>query len=354
MVVDLLAGARPRRLVYSRGKWYLEVMRLVAVSNAIFQPRVQRIEGAEAILSFLSRTEEGRPLLQGSYEILRSESGEESRSYDAVDGEWIPTAVAPSYMKELAQRRQKPQAQAGSISATQLLELRSELMLLRSAYEQLKRRVRELEQRADSGAFAGAPRPGTAPAAPAPVSATPEAVPATPPPPVAPAPAPVEAPPVEEEPHLRLPPVSALSRFIGQALGDDVTLDETERPASWKRSNMDGLYVSRLVDDTGRDVGAMVVDKAGVVCLGGTLLMLPPATIEAQARHPQPTEDTLEATSEILNILTASINSLPGANHVRCEHLQLLDPAALPWLLESTRAVHAQASVGGILCLVAR
>src|SRR5258706_4692970 len=56
---DLLSASTPTRLFCHAGRWVLELSRLEAVDRNVFQPRTQRLEGPDAILTLLRRSNDG-------------------------------------------------------------------------------------------------------------------------------------------------------------------------------------------------------------------------------------------------------------------------------------------------------
>src|SRR6187551_590251 len=91
---DLLTSATPARLVCRRGTWVLELVKLVPVDRNVFQPRVQRLEGAEAVLQHLKRS--GDPALAAAAgQLMRAARSDDERAFDAVDGDWVPGELGP-------------------------------------------------------------------------------------------------------------------------------------------------------------------------------------------------------------------------------------------------------------------
>src|SRR5437868_3531255 len=136
---DLLTSATPARLLCRRGTWVLELVRLVAVDRNVFQPRVQRLEGAEAVLQHLRRSGDNPALAAAAVQLMRNARTEEERTFDAVDGDWVPG--------EHVARRENHRTSAPPPpgSASEVAELRAELLVLRAAQERLRDRVQRLE-----------------------------------------------------------------------------------------------------------------------------------------------------------------------------------------------------------------
>jgi hypothetical protein len=388
--MDLLVdGGRPKRLVYHKGRWALDVVRLIAVGNSVFQPHVQRLEGSDAILGYLGKSESGRNLLQSAYELFRAPSSEDKRSFDNVEGQWIPSAIAPSYVKDLARQKRKT---SRSHAAIEIVELRAELMLMRASYERLKQRVRELEHTLTSGVRpvaqeAPAPTPArSAPAVAPPSSVAPyaPAVPSSVPLRSASQPAPqghqslpfdatqqlflggvptpaldgvpaASLPPPSErsaKARLRLPSIGALANCLKQALGDDVSLKESKSHLDLESG--DPIYFSKLVDDTNQEVGMLLADHAATIHMSAALLMLPQAEINSQLSKPALSEDTAATMSEVFNMLCNTINKVHGNVHVRTTYLDNFEPGKVDWVSPSNRALWVDDSFGGKLAVLAR
>ncbi len=143
---DLLTSATPQRLLCRRGTWVLELVRLVAVDRNVFQPRVQRLEGAEAVLQHLKRSGESGTLAAAASQLMRASRADDERAFDAVDGEWVPGEI--SARRDSARPSASP---PGAGSAAEVGELRAELLVLRAAHERLRERVQRLEAQLHSG-----------------------------------------------------------------------------------------------------------------------------------------------------------------------------------------------------------
>src|SRR5258706_8632059 len=89
---DVLSRATPTRLICRAGRWVLELTRLEAVDRDVFQPRLSRLEGVEAILAALRRSDEGQQLATGAAQLMRGPRGDEDRAFELSDGDWIASA----------------------------------------------------------------------------------------------------------------------------------------------------------------------------------------------------------------------------------------------------------------------
>src|SRR6187549_1191774 len=137
---DLLTTATPARLLCRRGTWVLELVKLVPVDRNVFQPRVQRLEGADAVLQHLKRSGDNPALAAAAGQLMRNARADEDRAFDAVDGDWVPGELGP---------RREPNRPSsvppGSSQAGEVAELRAELLVLRASHERLRERVQRLE-----------------------------------------------------------------------------------------------------------------------------------------------------------------------------------------------------------------
>jgi hypothetical protein len=364
---DLLDGGRPKRLVLRQGRWYLEMSRLVSTGDGVFAPKTHRIEGNGAIVEGLRRSKHGKPLAESAARIVaRGDTGSDA-SFDAVDGAWVPSSIAPSYIKQLGRKDVRTPAEAALVA---------ELTLLRAAYDGLVVRVARLERMMSDGV---APRPTPDRIAETWASASPDrghehgderahdqsdegdsdpdrgdaagdhAEPA-------PAQAEEPAPPPEPEAPkpLRLPGINVVTSLLKQLCGQEVPLKEMKQvPEDWFLTPT-RYSASWLVDDQGVEVGAMLCDVEAVARLGGTLLMLPQSEIDAQATTESPTEDVISAASEICNNLSGPLNKLPGNMHVRSTSLEKLDDLMPEWLRTPRAHFTCAHPGGGVLMMLSR
>jgi len=321
---DLLTSATPARLLCRRGTWVLELVKLVPVDRNVFQPRVQRLEGAEAVLQHLKRSGDNPALAAAAGQLMRAARADEDRAFDAVDGDWVPGELGPR------PETNRPSALSpGSNHAGEVAELRAELLVLRASHERLRERVQRLEAQWASG---GRNRDVLS-IPPTPSFVMPKAS-DTPPQPLAaapPAPA-VNATRMSGEPsQLRLPSVAAINESLHALIGDQASVRE-KRPVMFSPSALGPCWVSRLIDDEGHDVGAIVADRAAAIALGGALMSLPEHEIEAQRALAMPSDDIVGAMSEVANNLCETINQQAGGGlQVRVKPIEPLLPGSLDW-----------------------
>jgi len=322
---DLLTTATPARLLCRRGTWLLELVKLVPVDRNVFQPRVQRLEGAEAVLQHLKRS--GDPALAAAAgQLMRAARSDDERAFDAVDGDWVPGELGP--------RRDghRPSSMPpGSSHAGEMAELRAELLVLRASHERLRERVQRLEAQWNA---AGRARDVLS-VPPTPSFVMPKASDLPQAAHFAPAGHSPTATRVSGEPSLpptglRLPPVATINESLHALIGDQASVRE-KRPVLFSPDSLGPCWVSRLIDDEGHDVGAIVADRAATIALGGALMALPEHEIEAQRALATPSDDIVSAMSEVANNLCETINQHAGGLQVRVTPLELLAPGSLDW-----------------------
>lgn len=361
---DVLARSTPTRLICRGGRWVLELTRLEAVDRDVFQPRLQRLEGAEPILALLRRSEEGQHLATGAAQLMRNRA-DDDRAFDANEGDWVPSSGPV-----LARHDLNGAAEAELTGV--IAELRAELVVLRASHTRLRERVMALEA-AQSGLggpqmrpprgsrvarrseppLAVAPVPATTgPSADAAAFAATQASPAH----AAKGPAAADTaggrpagkgaatealPPTFAElaqafagdqlpPVLGLPSLSALNQCMGTLMESAPALEASA--SEHALSALGGPKACKLLDDEGRECGVILLDLRAAVRLGAALLALPPDEAQRQLDQNDASEDALLAMSEICNNLTAPINAVAGNRHVRATALDSVDVAALPAL----------------------
>lgn len=342
---DLLSGGIPKKLLCHDGKWTLEIVRQVAVERNVYRPHTQRLEGDDVILGYLKRSAQFASLAHGAVELL-SEGASERRSYDVVNGEWCQSVLAPSYVDELKRQHRAAAQRAQHI---QLLEVRAECVRLRHSNAKLLSRMAALEERLDSLVGLVEELKAREPvviqqAVPVPVPVEPVEVPA----------------PVEEEvdpeaaalAKLKLPKALDLVRCIEQLIGGNVSAKAVAKPLDV--ASGEKFYISALVDDEDRVLGAIIMDTMGAVFLGGTLLMVPEAELNSQVRSRLPSEDSMAASSEVCNALSGSVNNVPDNAHVRTKYLEPLKLEDYPWLKKPREQMTLEDTFGGHVVIAYR
>ncbi len=130
---------------------------------------------------------------------------------------------------------------------------------------------------------------------------------------------------------LKLPSVAAINESLHALIGDQASVRE-KRPVTFSPNTLGPCWVSRLIDDEGHEVGAIVADRAATIALGGALMSLPEQELEPQRALVTPSDDILGAMSEVANNLCETINQQAGSGHqVRVKPIEPLAPGALDW-----------------------
>jgi len=360
---DVLSRATPTRLICRAGRWVLELTRLEAVDRDVFQPRLTRLEGPDSILAALRRSDEGQHLVTAAAQLMRSPRAEEDRAFEVSEGDWVPSADSA-----LPTRREQ-QAESDAVDTSLVLaEVRAELAVLRASHARLRDRVIALEA-AQSGMAPNArlprgsrgPRrrsepppalspvgvgadafnnnPGFAATQASPGLAAAAVVPAVRPGAAAGAGAqPVAAHQSFEElakslageqplPLLALPTLASLADCMSTLMATAPALALAPATAF---EQLDRPHGCKLLDNEGRERGAILLDLKAAVMLGAALLAVPEDEALRQVREDQPSEDALLAMSEICNNLTGPLNAVAGNQHVRSTGLTGVDVSELP------------------------
>jgi hypothetical protein len=367
-----VTSSTPSRLLRQRGRWALEVTRLVPLDDKILEPRSQRLEGSDAILRHLRYSTDQSSLERGAAQLMRALRGDDDRAFVVMDGEWVPSGNVGG----------RPTSEA-ELKA-HLSEVRAEVLLLRAAHQRLRDRVSRLEARLEH--LDVRPRsvppsnsslraelalgPAVEPAGPAPALFTEletepaadqtrqsagvvveRAPPSNPFRAAAAALAPADAPPANA---MALPPVSRVISAIAELFGGDPGLAKTDAPLPDSTLELAALYAGRFVDDDGNDLGALLGELRLVAHIGGKLMGLPTTVIDEQARTGLLNEQVLAAMSEVVNTLSATINELPKNPHVRATPVEPFPPDRLYWIANARHSVVLAKSRVGTLWLLAR
>ena len=322
---DLLSAAPATRLIFRRGTWSLEIERLVAVDRDVYQARAQRLEGNELILHYLKRATVNPALASAAGALIRGLRPEQDCTFEPGDDEWVachagaqPRSVAPSAPRI-----------TGAHSAI-AAELRAGICLLRATNRGLQERIARLEGQVVTQArevrLAPVAAARAAPSLPAPLAET----------------------------KLKFPAAAAINACLSTLIGKKIIVQEL-RAAAFPAFEEGNCWFSRLVDDEGREVGIIAADLPATVGLGGALLMLPQAALEAQRGARSPSADVLSAMDEVVNNLSATINRQPEGLHVRARPLEPMATGGLDWSKSAPRSAALQiAGDLGHLLLFAR
>ncbi len=351
---DILTANSPARLLCRRGKWLLELVRFVPVDRNVFQPRTQRIEGTDAILQHLKRSDSA-PLAASTSQLIRGLRPDEEHCFESVDGEWV--VKSPDPHESLA-----PDADGNALGvSSEVAELRAELLVLRVTHDRLRERVLRLESQLVN--FGDARRSAPPVHAVGSLSLPKIELPSAPPEPVLGVgkhswdASPVsDAPPPSNRPapRIKFPPVSAINGCLRALIGDKVSVKE-KKIAEFTPIEGEAYWLSPLIDDDGVEAGMIVTDAIATVTLGGQLMMLPPQELDEQRKNRKPSQDAIEAMSEVSNNLSAAFNHLPDAIRLRVKPIEPLAPGALDWVTPEIHKVQLEVAGGmGNLFLFSR
>lgn len=351
----------------------LEVTKLVAVDAHVLRPERRRVNGTDSVVRHLK--ERCAPsLVREALDLLIGDDDGTDRAFELEGEHWVPL---------VSDAAADPAVASNATLLAMIGELRAELTTMRALHEAMRGRLAAVERRslqmgpADCGRsqLRGASRhehalaslrPGArarsiAPAdeaAPSPVAATPAPLPATPAlgedrtqaavaAPAAPAPPPAD---VLAKPLLAMPAPGDISTCLKQLLGVDAEL-RAERGNVPK--DLDGFYVSRIVDSSDEEMGAILLDLRGGVELGGRLMGFPAAAIEEQAKS-EPSSDIFDGMNEVINNLGGFVNRANPDLRVRVRPLEKFSVAEFGWLPKNTARVGHATKTGGRLWITAR
>jgi hypothetical protein len=359
----------PLRLLRKRGHWTLEVTKLVAIDQHVLRPERRRVNGTDSVVRHLK--ERCAPsLVRQALDLLIGDDDGTDRAFELEGEHWV----------QLQEEVQETRVSSNADLVALIGELRVELTTMRALHEAMRGRLAVLERRSlqmgptdhNRAALRGSSRrelPGASlrPSARArslhpPGHAEPSAPNVSPgasghlgeartqaavaPPPavevVAPAPA--------AKPALLMPSPLDIATCLKQLLGADPEL----RPEKGNLpKDLDAFYVSRIVDATDREVGAILFDLRGGVELGGRLLGFPAAAIEEQAKA-EPSADILDGMNEVTNNLGGFVNRANPDLRVRVRPLEKFTSAEFGWLPQNSARVGSATKTGGRLWIATR
>jgi hypothetical protein len=344
------------------------VVRQVAIDRSVYRPHTQQLEGRDVILRYLKRSPQFKGLAVGATQLL-SEPASSPSCFDAVNGEWVPSVLAPSYIEQLKLQRKRA---AQHTIRIQLLDLQAEVLRLKHGHAALLERVAVLEGQLGA-VVEGAPiaRPAAAPVTAAATKSSAADAPQTSSPANAPSasagamptanadsklsgaePATAEAAPRSHKTHnISLPPTTDYVRCIEQLIGGDTTAKAVEDRVDFSQA---ALYLSVLIDDEDRVAGAILMDLKATVFLGGTLLMVPENELTQQVANNSPSEDSVAASSEVCSALSGSLNNVSGNPQLRSSLMEALEISKHSWLSTPASVTHLADSFGGKVMIAIR
>jgi hypothetical protein len=333
----------------SRGRWFLEMTQLVSTGEGVFQPRRQRIEGKAAIVDTLRRSRHGQAFVASATQIVASGETGGDVSFEALDGSWVPSRLAPSYIKQLGRSEKQTPAEAALIA---------ELTVLRASHEGLMARVARLERRLantpggrehafvasdnherthEKTPYAATLRGGMPPTSDVPHDVD-DATAGAP----------------EDPGVLRFPPLGLVVDALTQLCGQDIPLKEM-RGAEGDFIDSPARYqASWIVDESEEVVGGFLFDAEVVARLGGALLSTHQVDIDTQAASGQPGDDAVRATSEMCSTLSNVFAEQSGNPKVHAQGLVSLAEAPPDWLFTARRKLVCAHPGGGNVVFLAR
>jgi hypothetical protein len=312
---------------------------LVSTGDGVFQPRRHRVEGKAAIVETLRRSKHGKGFVESATRIVAGDEAGGDASFEALDGTWVPSRLAPSYINQLGQSEKRTATEAALIA---------ELTVLRASHEGLMARVSRLERmlaNTPGGREHAFVVPNERIHEKTPYAATLRGG----------MPPPSDVPDVAEDSDaLRFPPFGLVTDALTQLCGQDIPLKEMrgvecdflEFPARY--------HASWIVDKSDEVVGGFLFDSEVIARLGGALLATPQADIDTQATSEQPSADALSATADICNTLSHLMSEQTGNYKVHATNLVPLAEAPPDWLFTARRRLVAAHPGGGSVVFLAR
>ena len=340
LLIDPRRPPTPTRLMRSKSRWQLEVVRWITSDNRVWTPEPAIVDGAAKILECL-REHGDHGLASAAHALMEMPDQGRNLTFDIADGRWRPQANSSP----------PPPATQSEVSG-----LRREMTVLRALHDSLRDRVAALEAASrevvmrlssppprrenfrrtnaggsppaysakatgahatgsrrmsgdGSGNSAAEAQPSVAPiGTAAPKSAAPKsAAPIAEPPDAL-------APPAAPKPDVLLPSLQEVNSCLSQLLGSDVKLVAAAPPVPDFAPG--ARFGNALIDDADEVVGMIVADARGAAELGGALLGLPESAIDEQASGSL-TEDTSGALAEICNNIAGVMNRNGSECHVR-------------------------------------
>lgn len=343
-MADLLRHITPRHLHRDEESWVLEVERYICVMGDIYRPLRQKVHGPRAILAHLEHNPRGQLLSSATRALFETSGDGEEGHFDAVDGQWIPSEAR----LELDAQAQKspPTAALAHLelghrdSARRIAELELRLEKLEARFATMATVAQkaldtstELSDGIRNGTLGLATAEQLAGMQGAAGAGATEAE--------AEEPAAQEGGPVPEWEAPVYPSIKVVRDTIEQLVMVSLSTKEVRgrEEVEIDPSSFDSHFFCMLIDDDDREVGAMIGDLQATVRLGCELMGIPDGERDTQLKTGRPSEDVIEAMSEIFNTLSGPVNLLPGNMHLRIKALAELDVAEVSWLVDARERV---------------
>ena len=361
-MADVTQTPTPRRLVLLDGTWVLELESLVPIGENVWRPSKFELRGSEEIIGWLRTSDEHQGLVPLTREILArtAPGGSSELVFDMRRTGWAQvTSLSAAASQVLGRERGRDGLEERLQSAeADVSMLNGRLMSMESQMDALMQLVRSLSD-GQVAPIPRAPMPRevphvlqTEPIQSSPPKAHPAEHVASPPKP------PVSAhEPTRRTPSVALPAMRAIDQALKVLIGEKLALaDVPPKKAARMVESASRWALSLLRDDDANDVGCIVADLEGGVRLGGGMMMLSPGFIAEQIAHQAPSEEVVEAVSEIFNNICALFNSIKGNLHIRSTPAQFINtPEELPaWLPNAASRLGIEVVEGGWLVLASR
>jgi len=158
---------------------------------------------------------------------------------------------------------------------------------------------------------------------------------------------------------LTLPEPRAVLDLLAMFIGDRPPLAPNQAPDLTRTSY--GTYVCWLKGSNGETEGAILVDLAASLYIGGGLIMMPEASLRDMFKEGEVSEAVLDGLSEIFNNLRGQLNRIDLNPHVTPTDAALYQPPAADapeaWVYEPRNRVDLSGMTAfgpGTLTLLAR
>jgi hypothetical protein len=383
----------PTRLTFSDGTWRLELEELVSMSTCHFRPVSYFIEGADNILISLQTTPVPDGMYSDTQRILDSPVKQSSMlAYHAGPTGWVvarPDAEVISQPTDNNQvdvsrfRLRLRNIEQGLRQLNAIESRLSRLEVLEQRVTTIEKRERQILQAATTQqATQSNARPTGDHETPVHSQATMKAetqvakdqekasgdmpVPGSKPRKATGKPEPTQAGDSQGKPvtsteakqkakAMKWPPLKAIDQALHMLLGNKITLVEVQ-PSDYSKIDDDegSYYIGDLLNDADEVIGALIADLSATVHLGGGLMMIPQAVREEEIEKGMPSEEEIDALSEIFNNACSLINKVSANPHARASAAKALDLSASPWIQQATNRREIEADFGGRIIFLAK
>jgi len=134
--------------------------------------------------------------------------------------------------------------------------------------------------------------------------------------------------------------------------GNDVAVQEGEElPVT---AQLTDCHAAALEDDSGEQVGLILMDLRATVFLGGTLMMQPSEQLEQQLAVANPEQDSIAAAAEICNALSGAINAAQTRYRVHASGLSRFALDQYDWAPTPAARRDLKDSFGGRTTVLSR